>query len=295
MSKSLLKTAFSVLIVLLFNLESFGQNELMDLLNSQPDDDKGYVTATFKSTRLLNGHSIETRTKGVLEFVISHRFGRINSGVSQLYGLDISFARFALEYGFTDRLNVGFGRSSFGKTLDGFAKYKILRQSKATPISVAGFTSIAIDTDEFPEGSPLDAFKFRLDYTAQILLARKFNSDFSLQVMPSLVHRNLAPGSEDNDIFVMGIGARYKLTNRLAIDFEYYDQLREMPEGVENAVALGVEIETGGHVFQLIFSNANQMIEKGFLTETTDDFWNGDIHFGFNISRVFDLKPGKGE
>lgn len=271
---------------------TYCQSDLLDLLNSQPDDDKGYVSATFKSTRLLNGHSVETRKKGVLEFIIGHRFGAINTGISQLYGLDDSFVRFALEYAATDDFSIGFGRSSFGKVVDGYAKYNFLKQSKAMPVTVTGFTSIAIDTEEFPDGSPQDQFDFRLDYSFQMLIARKFNSDFSMQLMPTLVHRNLAPGSEENDIFVMGVGARYKLTNRLAIDFEYYDQIRNMPDGISNAMALGLEIETGGHVFQLIFSNAVQLIEKGFLVETTDNFWDGDIHFGFNISRAFDLSPG---
>ncbi|MGB3468796.1 MAG: DUF5777 family beta-barrel protein [Cyclobacteriaceae bacterium] len=279
-------------LLLLSGYKIQAQSELMDLLNETEDDDKNYVSATFKSTRLLNGHSIETRTGGVLEFVISHRFGAINTGVSQLYGLDQSFVRFALEYGITDRLNAGFGRSSFGKVVDGFLKYKLLKQSDDMPITLTAFSSMAIDTQELPEDSPADEFRYRIDYSYQLLLARKFNSDFSMQLMPSLVHRNLAPGSEENMIFVMGVGARYKLTNRLALDFEYYNQMREMPENIRNAVAVGLEIETGGHVFQLIFSNATQMIEKGFLTETTDDFFDGDIHFGFNISRVFDLKPG---
>ena len=226
------------------------------------------------------------------KFVIGHRFGRINDGISQLYGLDQAFVRFALEYGVTDDLYVGFGRSSFGKALDGFVKYRVLKQSNTMPFTLTGFSSIVVDTQELPPDSREEQdFKLRLDYTYQLLLARKFNSEFSLQVMPTLVHRNLAPGVEDNDVFILGAGARYKLTNRLAIDVEYYHQLRDLPEDIENALAVGLEIETGGHVFQLIFSNAVQMNEKGFLTETSGKFFDGDIHFGFNISRVFNLKP----
>ncbi|MEL7146885.1 MAG: DUF5777 family beta-barrel protein [Bacteroidota bacterium] len=272
----------------------FAQSELMDLLSSTEEPDEGVVTATFKSTRLLNGQSIETRTKGVLEFVIGHRFGRINDGISQLYGLDQAFVRFALEYGITDQLNVGLGRSSNGKVLDSFLKYKFLKQSNSMPVTLTGFTSLAIDTREYQAGTPEgDNFNFRMDYTYQLLLARKFNSEFSLQVMPTMVHRNFAPGNEDNDVFILGAGARYKITNRLAVDVEYFHQFRELPQDIRNAVAVGVEIETGGHVFQLIFSNAVQMIEKGFLTETNGNFWDGDIHFGFNISRVFNLRPHK--
>jgi len=138
-----------------------------------------------------------------------------------------------------------------------------------------------------------------------LLIARKFNSNLSLQLSPTLVHRNLAPGNEENDIFVLGIGGRYKLTNRLAIDLEYFYQFRDLPtsndpnlgnranrlSSVSNALAVGIEIETGGHVFQLVVSNAVQQIEKGFLTETTGNFFDADLFYGFNISRVFDLRP----
>lgn len=267
------------------------QTELMDLLQSSSDPNEvNYTTATFKSTRLLNGHSIETRTKGVLEFVISHRFGRINGGISELYGLDQSFVRFALEYGITDKINVGFGRSSFDKTVDGFIKYKLLRQSNRTPVTITAFTSLAIDTRTFADELLQDEFAYRMDYTTQILIARKFTSEFSFQITPTLVHRNFAPGNEANDIFLLGIGGRYKFTNRLAFDWEYFPQFRNDDHNTENALSVGLEIETGGHVFQLIFSNATQMIEKGFLTETQDNFLDGDIHFGFNISRAFNLK-----
>ena len=286
-------TLSAIIALMAFN-QTFAQSDLMDLLDSTEEPDEGVVSATFKGTRLLNGHSIETRANGELEFIIGHRFGRINDGISQLYGLDQAFVRFALEYGITDDLTAGFGRSSFGKVLDGFVKYKILKQSNSMPVTLTGFSSMAIDTREFPDGTPeAEQFNFRVDYTYQLLLARKFNSEFSFQLMPTLVHRNLAPGGEDNDVFLLGAGARYKVSNRVAIDLEYYHQMRDLPENLENTLALGVEIETGGHVFQLIFSNAVQMIEKGFLTETNDNFWDGDIHFGFNISRVFNLKAGK--
>ena len=279
------------LCILTSNL--YGQDELMDILNDTKPDDKGLVTATFKGTRLINGHSVETRNGGLLEFMISHRFGRISSGVQNLYGLDQSSIRIALEYGIIDGLNVGFGRSSFDKSLDGYLKYKILGQSRKVPVTVTAFTSMAIDSREYTEADPQSEFKFRLDYTYQVLIARKFNSNISIQVMPTMVHRNLAPGSEPNDIYVLGAGGRFKFTPRMGINLEYYHQFRTNPVGNFNSTSVTWEIETGGHVFQLIFTNGMQMIEKGFITETTDDFWKGHIHFGFNISRVFNLTAGK--
>ncbi len=287
-----MKKLLIVLGIGLCSLQSYSQDELMDILNNTGnDDDQGFVSATFKSARLINGHSIETRSGRLLEFLISHRFGRISSGVNDLYGLDQSFIRIALEYGITDKLNVGFGRSSYDKSLDGFLKYKLLRQSKKSPVTITAFTSMAYDSRELPDTDPGSALKYRFDYVYQVLLARKFTSNISLQLMPTMVHRNLAPGSEANDIPILGVGGRFKFTPRMGINLEYYHQLKDRPDRYHNSTSFSWEIETGGHVFQLIFSNATQMIEKGFLVETEDDFFRGHIHFGFNISRVFNLKP----
>lgn len=266
------------------------QDELLDILNSTAPDDKGYAIATFKSTRLINGHSIETRTKQVLEFVISHRFGRVNSGVDELFGLDNSSIRFGLEYGITDNLNVGVGRSSFNKVYDGFVKYRFIRQSNASPVTITGLASAASQTSDFPDNGAAFESKHRWAYTTQALIARKFSSDLSLQLMPTLVHRNLVPSEEDaNDLLALGVGGRYKLNQRLAINAEYYHQVTDKSDRFTNAIAIGVDIETGGHVFQLHVTNAQQMNERGFIGETTGDFFEGDIHFGFNISRVFNI------
>lgn len=269
------------------------QDELLDILNSTAPEDKTYAIATFKSTRLINGHSIETRTKQVLEFVISHRFGRVNSGVDDLFGLDNSSIRFGLEYGITDNLNVGVGRSSFNKVYDGFAKYKFLRQSNSAPLTITGLVTAATQTLDFPNNGAAFESKHRWAYTYQALFARKFSSDFSMQVMPTLIHRNLVPTEEDsNDLLALGVGGRYKLNQRLAINAEYYHQLSDKSDQFTNSIAIGFDIETGGHVFQLHVTNAQQMNERGFIGETTGDFFEGDIHFGFNISRVFNIGGG---
>ncbi|WP_370086171.1 DUF5777 family beta-barrel protein [Ekhidna sp.] len=278
------------LILLLCTTGLLAQDELLEILESEQADEKGYVSATFKGTRVINGHSIETRTNGVLEFIISHRFGTINSGYDEFYGLDFSTIRLGLEYGLTDNLNIGIGRSSFDKSVDFFAKYRFIRQSKSSPITATAFTSMVRKTiDELGlEGTDRNA------YTAQLLIARKFSSNFSLQVAPTLIQRNLvATAQDDNLLMAIGIGARYKVTNRIAIVSEYYPQLSDKSDQFQNSFAVGVDIETGGHVFQLHFTNAVQMNERGFIGETTDDFWDGDIHYGFNITRVFDLRPNK--
>lgn len=222
-----------------------------------------------------------------------HRFGRINEGIDEFFGLDDSNIRLGLEFGITKDLNIGIGRSSFEKQYDGFIKYRFLRQRSGAgnfPFTAVAFVSMAINTlDDLPD-QDLD-FANRTNYTYQILLARKFSPNFSMQVSPTLVHKNLVPlETDDNDIYSIGVGARQKVSNRVAINAEYFYMInRPEGQGVHNSLSIGVDIETGGHVFQLHLTNSRAMIEKGFITETTDDFFDGDLHFGFNISRVFNL------
>lgn len=269
---------------------------LGDLENEQQSQpDTQYVAATFKGTRIINGHSVELRSSGVLLFLIAHRFGRLNSGAYEFFGLDEANMRMALEYALLDNLTVGIGRSSFEKTFDGFIKLGLLRQqtgSRKVPVSVVGFTSLAINSLRSSSPERQMPFSGRLDYTYQLLIARKFSPQFSLQLTPTLVHRNLVETPEiDNDVYALGIGGRLKLTTRVALNAEYFYRFNTVGEAAYyDPFAIGFDIETGGHVFQLHFTNARSMVEEGFLTETTGNFFGGDIHFGFNISRVFQLK-----
>lgn len=288
--------SFSVIFLLMIPvIQLAAQDDLMDLADQETQQETNYIESTFKGTRLINGHSIEIRKKGVLDVIISHRFGRLNSGAYELFGLDESNVRLGLDYGITDKLNVGFGRNSFEKTYDGFLKYKIIRQQQGdernVPVSVAGFSSMALRTLKSgdPAGEP--DFNSRLTYTYQVIIARKFSPSFSFQISPTLVHRNAVMEYQDaNDIYALGAGGRIKLTKRLSLNAEYYYQFNRVANSViQNSVAIGFDIETGGHVFQLHFTNSRAMIEKGFITETTGDFFEGDIHFGFNISRTFQL------
>lgn len=271
------------LFVFLFS-GAFAQEELMDLLDEE--EAPQYVSATFKSTRLVNGHTVEIRSPKVLEFVIGHRFGRLNTGGTEFWGLDQATIRLALEYGLAKNLNIGLGRASFDKVFDTFAKYRIMRQSDKVPFTATAFASV---TYMSIPGVAIEKSQ-RYDYTGQLLIARKFNSNFSLQIMPTLIYRPLVPTvQDDNTLIALGLGGRYKITRRTALNLEYYPQLTDYSPARFNAVAVGFDIETGGHVFQLHVTNAQQMTEQGFVGETTGDFFGGDIHFGFNISRVFNL------
>jgi opacity protein-like surface antigen len=283
-----------ILIVLLASFNNILSQNLLDVLENETPKQKDFVTATFKGTRILNGHSIENRKKGTLEFLISHRFGRIDQGIDQLFGLDQSNIRFAFEYGLTDRLMLGLGRSSFNKTYDGFAKLKLIKQARghqSFPLSVSLFGSIAYKTlkDYAPENKP--DFSQRLAYTSQVLIASKISNSLSLQITPTYIHNNSIKTKDDtHNIFAIGIGNRIKLSNRVTLNTEYFYTINPLKSiNSKNALAIGVDIETGGHVFQLILSNSITMIERDFITETTSDFFEGGIHFGFNISRAFQI------
>lgn len=288
---------YFLLAGMLFPFMLLAQGNLLEELEEEQQqlDTLQTVEAAFKGTRIINGQSVELRSEGVLVFLIAHRFGRLNSGAYELFGLDEANMRMGLEYAVMDALTIGIGRSSFEKTYDGFLKFRIFQQQKGNkniPVSVVGFTSLAINTlkDESPER--IMPFSGRLDYTHQLLIARKFNSDFSLQITPTLVHRNLVETADiDNNLYAMGIGGRIKITPRVSINAEYFYRFNASAEdSYYDPFAIGFDIETGGHVFQLHFTNARSMVEEGFLTETTGNFFGGDIHFGFNISRVFELK-----
>jgi len=287
----MVKQITSTLISLALALPLLAQDDLLAGLEAEQADQKTLVDATFKGTRLINGHSIETRKQGVMDFIIAHRFGTIDGGAYELFGLDNALVRIGLEYALTDRLYVGVGRSSFEKTYDGFVKYRLLRQSSgkgSVPLSATWLSSMALKTLKDPTYDLL--FTDKLAFTHQLLLARKFNNGLSLQLMPTWVHRNLIGETDlNNDILALGVGGRIKLSQRVALCAEYYYQFQHLNENTQNALAIGVDIETGGHVFQLQFTNATSMVPKGFVSETTNDFFKGEIHFGFNVSRTFQL------
>ncbi len=282
------------------------QDDLLDMLDSGPTTE--YATASFKTNRVVNGHSIENTGYGVLDFKISHRFAPLRRGIYDVFGLDNATIRIGLDYGITDRLMVGFGRNSREKVIDGFVKYKILRQSsgkKTMPLTLCYLADAQIITQGFTDESRDNLFSSRLFYTHQLLLGRKFSDGFTLQLMPTLLHRNLVPTPDDkNDVFSMGVAGRVKLTKRVALNAEYYHVFPDQIVSTDfyNTLTIGFDIETGGHVFQLHFTNSADMTYKGFITESSERwFWKGDngnlmsgIRFGFNVSRVFTVRKPKG-
>src|SRR6266498_569266 len=280
-----------------------------DSINKKTDSSTQYTVATFKTSRLINGHTVETTQKGVLDFKVTHRFGKLNEGFHNMFGLDEASMRLGIDYGINDRLTIGVGRSTTGKTVDaslpasestekeydGFVKYKLLWQStgeRTMPVSVTLLSSVIINTLKETTVKLNTADRFY--YAFQALTARKFSEGFSLQLVPTLVHYNLVNNAKSNNLYSIGMGTRFKLTKHSSFNIEYYYQIpgHKIP-GTNNSLAIGYEIETGGHVFQLQLTNPYGMTERTFINETRGKWDNGDIHFGFNIARVFVVKKTK--
>lgn len=294
------KSTLLILVFLITNcLKSHAQDDLLSMLEDSQEPVTNYTIATFKNTRLVSGHSIETNGQGVLQFMIQHRFGTINSGWRELWGLDNSTIRIGVEYGITDQLNIGLARSSFLKTYDSMIKWRFLRQKSGAenfPFSATAVSSIYLNTTEWPDEERENYFTSRLSYHHALLIARKFSDYFSMQLMPTVIHRNIVNQTiDENTLFSMGIGTSIKLTGSVRLNFEYYYLLPDQvfSEPLTNALSIGFDIETGGHVFQFHLSNSRGMTEQFLIGETTGEWSKGDIFFGFNISRVFNVGKKK--
>jgi hypothetical protein len=256
---------------------------------------KTYVHGTFKATHIINTQTVEQPGKKVLEFMIMHRFGQLNQGAYNLFGLDFASLRLGLTYGICDRLSIGIGRSSLDKVFDGNIKYKLLRQTdgdNSMPVSVNIYSTLTYISLRYTD-KPYLTGQYRMIYTNEFLIARKINRNLSLQFTPAWMHFNLTPTPNDkNDVFALGFGGRMKITKRMSINAEYNYLLPNQVQStkVYNSLSMGIDFETGGHVFQLVFSNSQGMIEPYYLAKTTDSWGKGGIYFGFNISRVFNFQ-----
>ncbi len=290
-----MKIKITILSMLLFMATFQGYTQdLMDMLNEDESSKTDFTYATFKATKLINGQTIELPPSGALNFVISHHFGAINSGAYEFFGLDQANIRFGLDYSFTDWLSVGVGRSSVNKTYDGSLKVKLLRQStgaRKMPVTVTLWANTAITSLKWQEPERTNYFTSRMEYAYQLLIARKFGSRLSLQLMPTMIHRNLVETIEDeNDVFAIGAGGRIKVSNRVAVTGEYYYLLPgKTADDFTNVFSIGVDLETGGHVFQLYLTNTQGLIEEQFIPKNTGKWSEGDIYISFNINRTFQI------
>jgi hypothetical protein len=288
------------LFALLFNFSiAFGQGELLNLVEKKEEKKKEYISNAYKSSRVINGHSMEFIGKGVMDVRILHRFGPLNSGFNNLYGLDQANMRFGFDYGLFKNLSIGIGRSNVGKEWDGFIKFRPVWQSKggsfSSPVSIVLVVGATISTAPWVDTTRKNYFSSRMAFYNEVIIGRKFNDRFSFQLSPVFVHRNLVTSASDkNDVYALGFGTRFKLSKRTAFVIDYHHIISGLDKNIyKDPLSIGFDIETGGHVFQLHFSNATGMNEKAFLTSTVNSWGEGEIRFGFNLSRVFTVSKSR--
>ncbi len=272
--------------------------DLESMLNETMQDEETIQPAIFRSSTIVNGHSVNMLPPGTLDFRIEHRFGEINGGVYELFGLDNANIHFSFEYGLSDWLMIGAGRGTYEKTYDGFFRVKPLSQksgAESFPFSLAYQSSIYVNTLRFL--ADLEGFSFtqRLEHVHQLMIARKFGEIVSVQLMPSYLRRTPIPAlQEQTNLLALGSGLSFRITNGFSLNVEYFHLMNKddalNPAQLYNPLSVGFDLETGGHIFQLIFTNSVAMTEHGIIGNTTGNWLDGDIHFGFNISRVFGLK-----
>ena len=259
------------------------------------------VASVFKSLKIVNLESTKLAAKGDFYFIVAHRFGFIDKGFDDFFGLDNANTQLKFLYGVNDWLTVHIGRSGFQETYDLAAKYRLYAQKEnGFPVTIVGFNSVAINSELKEEDFPKLQFENRLSYVAQVLISRKFSEKLSLEIAPSVFHENtlrdllddnnalILPNPQDNTQFAIGLGGRYKLTNRWSVNVDYAAHLNRVSQSnYKNPLSIGVDLETGGHVFQMHFTNAQAMHETGYLGQTVGDWSDGKIAFGFNLVRVF--------
>jgi hypothetical protein len=267
---------------------SFGYSQddlLSDLDSTQVAD--SYATATFKGLQIVTLQSTKMPAAKEFYFVVSHRFGTVKDGISEFFGLDMATTKIGGVYGITNWLSVSASRHTMLKVYETGLKYRVARQSESFPVDIVGYNTIDINTLLEKEDYPNIEFADRLTYISQVLISRKVSEKLSLELVPSFIHKNLYnPSIENEEQFSLGAGGRMKLTKRLSLNVEYMHNF-DAPDFYANPLSVGLDIETGGHIFQLLFSNSQSMTEGGYVTHAAGDWGKGDFFFGFNLYRVF--------
>lgn len=267
----------------------WAQDNLLERLDTlQMGED--HEIAVFKALKIVNFESTKMVPKNHLYFVVSHRFGSIKSGIGDFFGLDQALTRLEFVHGLTDGIGIGISRSSFERTYGGSLKLRLVRQANnGPPFTLALMNTVllngALDRDNLPGLE----FKHRLSYGVQALISRKMNKNLSLELIPTFFHDNLVSlDGQDNSQYALGLGGRYKISNRVSFNADYGIHLNRVENSpFKNPLSVGIDIETGGHVFQLHFTNAQPMNVNNFLGQATGDWGKADIYFGFNLLRIF--------
>lgn len=267
-------------------LFAHAQDDLLTQLDSTQVQDT-YATAAFKGLQVVTLQSTKMPAAKEWYMVVSHRFGTVKNGIDTFFGLDNATTKLGGIYGVTNWLSVAFSRHTMLKVYEGSAKYRFARQSSEFPVDLVGYSTVDINTFLEKEEYPKIEFSDRLTYVQQLIVSRKFSDAVSLELLPSFIHRNLRDAALENENQVsLAGGGRVKLTRRMSLNLEYGYNF-DKPDYYKNPLSVGLDIETGGHIFQLVFTNSQSMTESGYLTNAAGDWGKGDFFFGFNLYRVF--------
>ena len=285
----LIKIVFSALLLFAFNATN--AQDLMSELDSVPKE-KQISSAAFKALQICNMQSTKLPAKGEFYFLVSHRFGDLKNGINNFFGLDNALTKLGGIYGVTNWLSLGISRHTYQKTYELAVKYKMAnQQDNGFPVTIVGYNTMDINSELKTDLYPGLKFNNRLAFTTQLLISRKFNSSISGELSGIYVHKNLYDDLLDQEnIYLVGAGARCKLTKRLSANIEYAARVNlpeDMTSVYHNPLTLGLDIETGGHVFQLVFSNSQPMNDVAVFSNAGGDWSKGSLYFGFNMYRVF--------
>lgn len=280
---------FSIFFLLFFGISN-AQNDLLDELNSENKEKKEIEIAAFKGLQIATMQSTKLASKGEWYFLVSHRFGDLTNGLENFFGLDNALTKIGGLYGATNWLTFGFSRHTLNKTYELTSKYRFSSQEvNGFPFTIVGYNTMDINSklnkDEFPGLKSSSRFAF----STQLPISRKFSNNFSLEINPIYIHKNLyEPLFEEKDNFLLALGSRYKLSKRISLNMEYATRLNSRETSLyHNPATIGIDIETGGHVFQMLFSNSQAMNDVSYFTNANGISEGKGIYFGFNIYRVF--------
>jgi hypothetical protein len=285
------KITFIFFFIFCFEISN-AQDELLNELESvnEVKKEKEKEIAAFKGLQICSMQSTKLSAKGEWYFIVSHRFGDLTDGSTNFFGLDNALTKIGGLYGLTEWLTVGFSRHTLNKNYEFSAKYRFKAQEvNGFPVTIVGYNTLDINSKLTKEEYPELKFTNRLAFSSQLLISRKFSNNFSLELNPIYIHKNLyEPLFEEKDNFLLACGGRYKLSKRLSLNMEYGARLNPREnELYHNPVTIGLDIETGGHVFQLVLSNSQAMNDVSYFTNANGLSEGKGIYFGFNMYRVF--------
>lgn len=284
--KLFLSLAFSLSVI----GHALAQDELLKELDTIKSKQRQVEIATFKGLQICNMQSTKVAAKGEWDILISHRFGDLTEGLDNFFGLDDAYTKLGAIYGITNWLSIGASRQTNNKIYELTAKYRLKSQEvDGFPFTIVGYNTMDINTNLSTDIYPgLETYN-RFAYSTQLLISRKFTEKFSAELTPIYIHKNLYDQTtEREDQFTIGMGGRYKLTKRLSVNLEYAPRINAPENTVyHDLLSMGLDIDTGGHIFQLVFSNCQTMNDVYLFSNATGKWNGGSLYFGFNLYRVF--------